>query len=121
LNSPTSPLSASWWHHVTEDMEENPETFDKYNKFSWKSSPLAKECIGECKQSTICSIRAGKSEQRCDYESDVFMGEQHGDKDASTGQRRPSYKPEPHNCAMNLLGINARIDPAYSIQKQQQN
>jgi sphingomyelin phosphodiesterase len=100
-------------------MEENPEIFNKYNRFSWKSSPLAKECIGECKQSAICSIRAGKSEQRCDYESDVFMGEQYGNEQVSTGQRRKSYKPEPHNCAMNILSINALMDSTYRIQKQQ--
>lgn len=99
-------------------MEETPEIFDKYNTFSWKSSPLAKECTDECKRSAICSIRAGKSEQRCDYESDVFMGEQHGNKEVSTGQHRQSYKPEPHNCAMNLRGINALNDPAYRIQKK---
>lgn len=78
------------------DMEEDQETFDKYDRFSWKSSPLAKECDEECKKNTICGIRAGKSELRCDYESDVFMGER--------------YKPKSHDCAMNLLGVNARLN-----------
>ncbi|KAK4511645.1 uncharacterized protein ATC70_012861 [Mucor velutinosus] len=96
LATPTSPLTASWWHNVTMDMEDDQETFDKYNRFSWKSSPLAKECDEECKKNTICGIRAGKSELRCDYESDVFMGER--------------YKPKSHDCAMNLLGINARLN-----------
>ena len=29
LTSSTSPLTASWWHNVTIDMEEDQETFEK--------------------------------------------------------------------------------------------
>lgn len=79
-------------------MENDQETFDKYYKYTTKSSPMTKECVGDCKKNVICNIRAGKSEQRCDYESDVFHGE----------SQRKSYKPEAHNCAMNLESIRAR-------------
>lgn len=94
LGSPTSPLTAEWWHNVTEDMEENPATFDKYYQYSWKSSPLATECDDECKKNIICGVRAGKSELRCDYESDIFDG-------------RTTYKPQRHNCAFNLQSIDS--------------
>lgn len=82
-------------------MENDQETFDKYYQYTTKSSPMTKECIGDCKKNAICSIRAGKSEQRCDYESDVFNGE-------GVGTKRKSYKPEAHNCALNLESIRSQ-------------
>lgn len=97
MSSPTSPLSASWWHNVTVDMETNQETFDKYHQYTTKSFPMAAKCEGDCKKNTICNIRAGKSEQRCDYESDVFHGED-----------RETYQPETHNCALNLQSIRSQ-------------
>ncbi|GAA5807073.1 hypothetical protein MFLAVUS_000423 [Mucor flavus] len=101
LPSPTSALSAAWWHNVTIDMETNQETFNKYHLFTTKSSPLTKECDDSCRKSTICNIRAGKSEQRCDYEPDVFKGE-------GIGIKRETYKPETHLCAMNLVGVRSQ-------------
>ncbi|KAI9253659.1 Metallo-dependent phosphatase-like protein [Helicostylum pulchrum] len=101
LPSPSSSLSAAWWHNVTIDMETNQETFNKYRLFTTKSSPLTKECDDNCKKNTICNIRAGKSEQRCDYESDVFNGE-------GIGIKRETYKPETHLCAMNLVGVRSQ-------------
>ncbi|KAG2235672.1 hypothetical protein INT48_008548 [Thamnidium elegans] len=101
LPSPSSPLSAAWWHNVTVDMENNQETFNKYHLFTTKSSPLTKECDDDCRKNTICNIRAGKSEQRCDYESDVFHGE-------DIGTKRETYKPETHLCAMNLVGVRSQ-------------
>lgn len=82
-------------------METNQETFNKYRLFTTKSSPLTKECDDNCKKNTICNIRAGKSEQRCDYESDVFNGE-------GIGIKRETYKPETHLCAMNLVGVRSQ-------------
>ncbi|KAG0744407.1 hypothetical protein G6F42_009092 [Rhizopus arrhizus] len=85
LARPNSPLSASWWHNVTVDMEqENLDSFNKYHHFMSKSTSVVKECDEKCKKNTICSIRAGNSEHRCDYESDLFEPER--------------YKPELHLC-----------------------
>ncbi|KAG1158719.1 hypothetical protein G6F37_005542 [Rhizopus arrhizus] len=85
LARPNSPLSASWWHNVTVDMEqENLDSFSKYHHFMSKSTSVVKECDEKCKKNTICSIRAGNSEHRCDYESDLFEPER--------------YKPELHLC-----------------------
>jgi sphingomyelin phosphodiesterase len=84
------------------DMEEDEETFQKYHRFSSKSSPMEKECVDDCKKNTICGIRAGKSELRCDYESDVFGGE-------GVETKRATYKPEAHNCALNMVSIRSQM------------
>ncbi|KAI7907393.1 Metallo-dependent phosphatase-like protein [Cokeromyces recurvatus] len=101
LISPTSPLSAEWWHNVTEDMESNQKTYEEYYKYSWKSSPLLDQnCLfnDECKKNIICGIRAGKSELRCDYEPDIFNSE-----------REERYDdPEPHLCGLNLQSIRSK-------------
>lgn len=82
-------------------MENDEETFNKYHLFTTKSAPMTKECTGECKKNAICNIRAGKSEQRCDYDPDVFRGE-----DIST--RRKTYQSDTHLCALNVVGIRAQ-------------
>ncbi|ORX59557.1 sphingomyelin phosphodiesterase [Hesseltinella vesiculosa] len=65
-----SPLLASWWHKVTEEMESNNATFEKYWRYRSKSSPIVRPCDESCMEETICNIRAGKAEHRCDFEPD---------------------------------------------------
>ncbi|KAI9473630.1 MAG: Metallo-dependent phosphatase-like protein [Benjaminiella poitrasii] len=111
LTSPTSPLSAEWWHNVTEDMEDNQETYEKYYRYSWKSSPLLDQnCLfgEECKKNIICGVRAGKSELRCDYERDVFNGEPQQYDDVRIYRKPSSYKSELHLCGLNLQSIKSR-------------
>lgn len=92
LASSTSPLTPAWWHNVTVDMEDDDtDTFEKYRRFTTKSSPIARECDDECKRKAICNIRAGNSEHRCDYESDVFEPEQ------------KRQKTEIHLCGLNIF------------------
>lgn len=62
------PLSPSWWHQVSEEMELNDNLFDSYWQNRFKQSPFIPECNEACRINTICNIRAGKSELRCDYE-----------------------------------------------------
>ncbi|ORZ09835.1 Metallo-dependent phosphatase-like protein [Absidia repens] len=69
----TSPLTAEWWHNVTSDMETNIDTFEKYWWHRGRLSPKTKECDGHCRSVTICNIRAGKSEDRCDYYNPVLF------------------------------------------------
>ncbi|KAG0950228.1 hypothetical protein G6F57_000117 [Rhizopus arrhizus] len=88
ITSPTSPLSASWWHNVTVDMENNEATFNKYHLFTSKSSPIIKECDENCRKNTICGIRAGNSEHRCDHLVNIY------------GRER--YIAEPHLCGIPL-------------------
>lgn len=90
-------------------MEENQETFDKYYQYTTKSSPFKQECDEDCKKREICNIRAGRSEQRCDYDKDVF--------EVGSTNSEKRYKPEPHNCALNLVGIRARYSSSSLINK----
>ena len=80
-------------------MEENEETFQKYHRFTTKSSPMSPECIDDCKKETICNIRAGNSEHRCDYESDV---------PGKIKTKSTTYKPKPHMCALNMKSIRSQ-------------
>ncbi|CEP15672.1 hypothetical protein [Parasitella parasitica] len=66
--NPYKPLSASWWHHVTREMELDDEKFDLYWLNRYKSSPMTPNCDQACRVNTICGMRAGKSELRCDYD-----------------------------------------------------
>ncbi|GAA5814946.1 hypothetical protein MFLAVUS_008449 [Mucor flavus] len=61
------PLSPSWWHTVSEEMELNDNTFDLYWFNRYKQSPMTPICDEVCRINAICTIRAGKSEYRCDY------------------------------------------------------
>ncbi|KAJ2955277.1 hypothetical protein NQZ79_g8696 [Umbelopsis isabellina] len=64
------PLSPAWWHNVTETFEDDDSMFEKYYQYRSKSSPLRPECDETCRANLICGIRAGKSEDRCDYQRD---------------------------------------------------
>ncbi|KAF7730158.1 hypothetical protein EC973_002766 [Apophysomyces ossiformis] len=105
-NSPLAPvpatLSPAWWHNVTVAMEEDPETFAKYWYYRTKSSPMTKDCDEECQENTICGIRAGKSELRCDYEPDMFPK---GEAQEGLEFKRKRYRPEEHLCGLNLRSV----------------
>ncbi|KAI8072913.1 Metallo-dependent phosphatase-like protein [Gongronella butleri] len=68
------PLSAGWWHKVTEQMESDESMFQKYWLYRSKSSPLTRPCDDEgddqCRADTICNLRAANAELRCDYDPD---------------------------------------------------
>ncbi|KAI9018040.1 Metallo-dependent phosphatase-like protein [Phycomyces nitens] len=102
LNSALEPLSPAWWHNVTLAMESDPETFDKYWQYRSKSAPEVPECGEDCRASTICNIRAGKSELRCDYGQDVLFG-----KDQDTVEPKV-YPQEHHICGLNLMSAKER-------------
>lgn len=48
-------------------MELNDNVFDLYWSNRYKQSPMTPLCDEVCRINTICTIRAGKSEYRCDY------------------------------------------------------
>ncbi|CAM0138790.1 unnamed protein product [Umbelopsis sp. WA50703] len=68
--APKEPLSPAWWHNVTEAFEDTDSMFEKYYQYRSKSSPLRPDCDQACRTNLICGIRAGKSEDRCDYQRD---------------------------------------------------
>ncbi|KAL0084755.1 Metallo-dependent phosphatase-like protein [Phycomyces blakesleeanus] len=98
--SPKAPLSPAWWHNVTEAMEDDPDMFQKYWHFRGKSSPINRKCDDEedCRETIICNIRAGKSEQRCDYEPDIPEG-------VPPEYSRKIRNKERHLCGLELLDI----------------
>ncbi|KAF8836600.1 sphingomyelin phosphodiesterase [Paxillus ammoniavirescens] len=55
------PLNATWWHLVTEQMENDPSLVLTFNKYQSKSSVQAAACTGECIPETICYMRSGSS------------------------------------------------------------
>ncbi|KAG0087646.1 hypothetical protein BGZ92_007138 [Podila epicladia] len=63
----TEPLSASWWHSVTNAFEKNNTAFQTYWSYYNKQSPKTVVCDGPsgCQREIICAARAGKSEDAC--------------------------------------------------------
>ncbi|KAG0179415.1 hypothetical protein DFQ29_002136 [Apophysomyces sp. BC1021] len=107
-NSSVAPtpetLSPAWWHNVTVAMESDIDTFAKYWNYRTKSSPKTPFCDEDCRANVICSVRAGKSELRCDYQSDEFPG-----KETQTEfNSKKRYRPEEHLCSINLVSSNVR-------------
>ncbi|KAI7874234.1 sphingomyelin phosphodiesterase [Lichtheimia hyalospora FSU 10163] len=105
--SNSSPLTAGWWHNVSVSMEEDPETmFAKYWKYRVKSAPLMRECDEACRSAAICAIRAGKSEQRCDYDPDTLppFG------DETVYKKSNAHRIEEiDSCGLNLVGQRHRM------------
>lgn len=110
-------MTAGWWHNVSVSMEEDPETmFTKYWKYRVKSAPLMKECDEECRSIAICAIRAGKSEQRCDYDPD-FMPPPFEDEGMYKKKSRSYRIKEIDSCGLNLVGQSHRILQQDAIQQ----
>ncbi|KIJ63471.1 hypothetical protein HYDPIDRAFT_175880 [Hydnomerulius pinastri MD-312] len=55
------PLNATWWHLVTEQMENDPSLVQTFNKYQSKSSTMAIPCDSECLTETICYMRSGST------------------------------------------------------------
>ncbi|KIK96557.1 hypothetical protein PAXRUDRAFT_825836 [Paxillus rubicundulus Ve08.2h10] len=55
------PLNATWWQHVTEEMETNTTLVEVFNTYQGKSSALISPCTGECVAAKICYIRSGSA------------------------------------------------------------
>lgn len=99
-------------------MEEDPETmFTKYWKYRVKSAPLMNECDEECRSTAICAIRAGKSEQRCDYDPDFFPppSEDESVYKKSKASRRIE---EMDSCGLNLVSQSYRMMQQDAIRQE---
>ncbi|KAF9917475.1 hypothetical protein BX616_000875 [Lobosporangium transversale] len=61
------PLTAAWWHNVTQVFENNDMAFQQFWTFRSKSAKREEACAAgsECKTDTICNLRAGKSSDAC--------------------------------------------------------
>ncbi|GJJ12646.1 hypothetical protein Clacol_006890 [Clathrus columnatus] len=57
-----APLNATWWHHVTEGMLQNPQFVQTFTTFQGKSSVLSAPCTSdECVQAKVCYMRSGSA------------------------------------------------------------
>ncbi|GJE85857.1 sphingomyelin phosphodiesterase [Phanerochaete sordida] len=56
---PNDPLNGTWWHLVTEQMENNPALVQQFNTFQGKTSVRSPFCSGDCIAAKICYIRSG--------------------------------------------------------------
>lgn len=58
---PNDPLNATWWHRVTEVMENDPDLVRTFHQFQGKESIFIEECSDECIAAKICYMRSGSS------------------------------------------------------------
>ncbi|KAI8616023.1 Metallo-dependent phosphatase-like protein [Chytriomyces sp. MP71] len=58
-------LSPAFWHRVTEQVATNDAALKTYNRLNFKSSGLEGTCDAKCRATTVCGLRAGKSELLC--------------------------------------------------------
>ncbi|KAH7883413.1 sphingomyelin phosphodiesterase [Phlebopus sp. FC_14] len=55
------PLNATWWHLVTEQMENDPSLVQTFHTYQSKSSVMALNCSAQCVAETICYMRSGSA------------------------------------------------------------
>lgn len=58
---PNDPLNATWWHLVTEAMENDTSLVTTFNTYQGKSSIRSPACTGECVTAKICYIRSASA------------------------------------------------------------
>ncbi|KAG6900286.1 hypothetical protein C0995_003956 [Termitomyces sp. Mi166 len=58
------PLNAAFWHRVTELFESNDAAFQQYNTFLNRGYNIP-SCDADCKEQTICGLRAMRAENNC--------------------------------------------------------
>ncbi|KAJ7336801.1 Metallo-dependent phosphatase-like protein [Mycena albidolilacea] len=72
VNLPKSePLSPAFWHNLTEVFAVNETAFQMYNTFLSRGSAVA-ACDDACRNTTICDLRAFRSENNCDLPTPGF-------------------------------------------------
>ncbi|KAI0347728.1 sphingomyelin phosphodiesterase [Trametopsis cervina] len=65
---PNDPLNATWWHLVTEQMQQNTSLITQFNTFQGKTSLLSPVCTGNCTLAKVCYIQSGSvaiAKQNC--------------------------------------------------------
>ncbi|KAK6988045.1 Saposin B-type domain-containing protein [Favolaschia claudopus] len=72
---PNEPLSPAFWHNLTEVFVANETAFQMFNTFISRGgavTPCTGGDAGECKNTTICDMRAFRSENNCDTPAEGF-------------------------------------------------
>ncbi|EJD50481.1 putative acid sphingomyelinase [Auricularia subglabra TFB-10046 SS5] len=76
----TQPLSPAFWHNLTVAFENNDAAFQLYNERLSRSG-LVRSCTGDCKTTTICGLRAARSENNCDVAHASFPSKRADEED----------------------------------------
>ncbi|KZV71062.1 sphingomyelin phosphodiesterase [Peniophora sp. CONT] len=61
----TAPLDAAFWHNLTEIFTANATAFSEFNERISRGGQVT-ACTGDCQTTTICDMRAARSENNCD-------------------------------------------------------
>ncbi|KAF7344826.1 Saposin B-type domain-containing protein [Mycena venus] len=69
--SPNEPLSPAFWHNLTEVFAVNETAFQMFNTFISRGGAVT-ACDADCQNSTICDMRAFRSENNCDTPAPGF-------------------------------------------------
>ncbi|KAJ7157546.1 sphingomyelin phosphodiesterase [Mycena crocata] len=69
--SPQEPLSPAFWHNLTEVFAANATTFQMFNTFLSRGGAVT-ACDADCANTTICDMRAFRSENNCDTPTPGF-------------------------------------------------
>ncbi|KZP28597.1 sphingomyelin phosphodiesterase [Athelia psychrophila] len=62
--SANQSLSPAFWHNLTEVFASNDTAFQMYNTFKSRDGAV-ESCVGSCQNTTICGMRAMRSENNC--------------------------------------------------------
>ncbi|KAJ6577051.1 sphingomyelin phosphodiesterase [Mycena vulgaris] len=76
--APSAPLSPAFWHNLTQVFETNDTAFQIYNTFISRGGAVH-ACDATCKNTTICDIRAFRSENNCDTPTPGFSLRRRGE------------------------------------------
>ncbi|KAJ6560941.1 sphingomyelin phosphodiesterase [Mycena sp. CBHHK59/15] len=69
--SPRSSLSPAFWHNLTEVFAANATAFQLFNTFLSRGGAVT-PCDADCANTTICDMRAFRSENNCDTPTPGF-------------------------------------------------
>ncbi|KAJ7111829.1 sphingomyelin phosphodiesterase [Mycena epipterygia] len=70
--SPKEPLSPAFWHNLTEVFAVNDTAFQMFNTFISRGGAMT-ACDADCANTTICDMRAFRSENNCDTPTPGFQ------------------------------------------------
>ncbi|KAJ7610147.1 sphingomyelin phosphodiesterase [Roridomyces roridus] len=68
---PHEPLSPAFWHNLTDVFMTNDTAFQMFNTFLSRAGDVT-PCAGDCVNTTICDMRAFRSENNCDVPATGF-------------------------------------------------
>ncbi|KAF8195288.1 sphingomyelin phosphodiesterase [Mycena galopus ATCC 62051] len=68
---PNEPLSPAFWHNLTEVFAVNETAFQMFNTFLSRGGAVV-ACDADCQNTTICDMRAFRSQNNCDTPGGSF-------------------------------------------------